>query len=64
VTDTARPGADAIAKAQESDEDVAPADPKSANGTDSDAPAKKPGKPLKLDPSLLQKVLQGRNANH
>jgi hypothetical protein len=39
-----------------------PADPTAATGEKT--AAKKPAKPLKLDPALLQKVLQSRNAGH
>jgi hypothetical protein len=54
--------------ARDADKPIAPSDPKrSADpgiGEGADLTAKKPSKPLKLDPSLLQKVLQSRNASH
>ncbi len=53
--------------AEEADKPTATAGPKrSADptaGSGEPVTTKKPSKPLKLDPSLLQKVLQSRNAN-
>jgi hypothetical protein len=66
----ARPPAQAstAAMTQETDKPIAPSDPKlpgdQTAATGENATAKKPSKPLKLDPALLQKVLQSRNAGH
>jgi len=66
---SARPPAqaDAAATTHETDEPTATADPKlpadQTAATGENATAKKPSKPLKLDPALLQRVLQSRNAN-
>ncbi len=52
----------------ETDKPAATADPKlpadQTAATGDNATAKKSSKPLKLDPALLQKVLQSRNAGH
>jgi len=71
VTDTLDPGrrrpqASTATVTQGTGKLAALADPKvpanQAAGTSDDSTPKKPTKPLKLDPTLLQKVLQSRNA--
>lgn len=67
MNNTNRAQANTATTVQEADKPTAPSDPKRSadetTGNGDGGTAKKPGKPLKLDPSLLQKVLQRRNAN-